>query len=255
MWDGVRTRLTFQRLLINAEDEEERARLLAVSTKESGAWLRALPVTALGLRMDDNTVRVAVGLRLGTRVCGAHTCKHCSAEVNELGRHSLSCKKSEGRFQTHTALNDIFKRALSAAHMPSRLEPTGLLRSDGKRPDGVTLAPWKSGQLLVWDATCPDTYAPSYRSHATTEPGCVAALAEDRKAEKYRDLPRSHWFCPLSFETMGAAGPRTLALVKEVGRRIAAETGEPKSTDYLLQRLSVAVQRGNCASVLGGITS
>ena len=35
-------------------------------TKESGAWLRALPVTALGLRMDDSTVRVMVGLRLGT---------------------------------------------------------------------------------------------------------------------------------------------------------------------------------------------
>ena len=42
-------------------------------------------------------------------------------------------------------------------------------------------------------------------------------------------------------------------LVREVGRRIALETGEPRSTDFLLQRLSVAVQRGNCASVLGGI--
>jgi len=29
------------------------------------------------------------------------------------------------------------------------------------------------------------------------------------------------------------------------------ETGEAKSTEYLLQRLSVAVQKGNCASVLG----
>ena len=113
--------------------------------------------TALGLRMDDSTVRVAVGLRLGTRICGAHTCQHCAAEVSGLGRHSLSCKKSVGRFQRHTALNDIMKYALSAAHVPSRLEPTGLLRSDGKRPDGVTLAPWKCGQLLVWDATCPDT--------------------------------------------------------------------------------------------------
>ena len=176
-----------------------------------------------------------------------------STEVSGLGRHSLSCKKSVGRFQRHTALNDIMKYALSAARVPSRLEPTGLLRSDGKRPDGVTLALWKCGQLLVWDATCPDTFAPSYRTHATSEPGRVAALAEDRKVDKYRDLPRSHLFCPLSIETMGAMGPRSLELVREVGRRIAMETGEPRSTDFLLQRLSVAVQRGNCASVLGGV--
>ena len=75
----------------------------------------------------------------------------------------------------------------------------------------------------------------------------MAALAEDRKVDKYRDLPRSPLFCPLSIETMGAMGPRSLDLVREVGRRIAMETGEPRSTDFLLQRLSVAVQRGNCA--------
>ena len=48
-----------------------------------------------------------------------------------------------------------------------------------------------------------------------------------------------------------------MALLREVGRRVAAETGEPRSTDYLLQRLSVAVQRGNCASVhvLGSIAT
>ena len=109
------------------------------------------------------------------------------------------------------------------------------------------------GQLLVWHATCPDTFAPSYRTHATSEPGRVAALVEDRKVHKYRDQPRSHLFCPLSIETMGAMGPRSLELVREVGRRIALETGEPRSTDFLLQRLSVAVQRGNCASVLGGV--
>ena len=120
-WDSIRTKSTSQRLLDNAADEEERARLLAVMTKESGAWLRALPVTALGLRMDDSTVRVAVGLRLGTRICGAHACQHCGAEVSGLGRHSLSCKKSVGRFQRHTALNDIMKyaRAIKAGtHRP-----------------------------------------------------------------------------------------------------------------------------------------
>ena len=100
-WDSVRTMSTSQRLLDNAMDEEERARLLAVTTRESGAWLRALPVTALGLRMDDSTDRVAVGLWLGTRLCtcGAHTCQHCDAEVSDLGRHSLRCRKSVGGMQ------------------------------------------------------------------------------------------------------------------------------------------------------------
>ena len=78
-----------KRLLKGAENEEERDCLLSVSTKESGAWLRALPVTALGLRMDDNTVRVAVGLRLGTAVCGPHSCQFCGSAVDALGRHTL----------------------------------------------------------------------------------------------------------------------------------------------------------------------
>ena len=35
---------------------------------------------------------------------------------------------------------------------------------------------------------------------------------------------------------------------------VKQESGEPRSTDYLLQRLSVAVQRGNAASVRGGMS-
>ena len=61
-WDNTRSSVIADHLLSVAANEEERARLLAVSTKESGAWLRALPVSAYGLRMDDSAVRVAVGL-------------------------------------------------------------------------------------------------------------------------------------------------------------------------------------------------
>ena len=76
-----------------------------------------------------------------------------------------------------------------AIGIPSRLEPTGLLRTDGKRPDGMSLAPWSSGKLLVWDATCSDTFAPSHRSQATHAPGEVAAIAEERKEAKCISLP------------------------------------------------------------------
>jgi len=65
----------------------------------------------------------------------------------------------------------------------SRLEPSGLYRVDGKRPDGITVVPWSCGKLLVWDATCPDMFAPSYLSSMASEAGAIAASAEERKIQ------------------------------------------------------------------------
>ena len=185
VWDTLKVSVTAERLLENAPDVRARARLLAASSRESGAWLQALPVSSLGFRMDDNTIRVAGGLRLGSPLCRPHICHHCGAEVDHLTTHGLSCRWSEGCHFRHASLNDIVHRALSSAKVPSRLEPAGIYRCDGKRPDGVTLVPWERGKLLVWDATCTDTFAPSYTSNAASEAGAVAALAEERKKAKY----------------------------------------------------------------------
>ena len=35
-------------------------------------------------------------------------------------------------------MNDIIKRSLESAKIPCHLEPVGLYRSDGKRPDGAS---------------------------------------------------------------------------------------------------------------------
>ena len=43
-------------------NNQAKARLMAVSCPESGAWLNALPIAALGLRMSDDVVRVATVL-------------------------------------------------------------------------------------------------------------------------------------------------------------------------------------------------
>ena len=82
--------------------------------------------------------------------------------MDTLGTHGLSCCFSAGRHFRHAMLNDILHRALSSANVPSRLQPTGLDRADGKRPDGITMVPWSNDRLLVWDATCVDTFAPSH---------------------------------------------------------------------------------------------
>jgi len=112
------------------------------------------------------------------------------------------------------------------------------------------VVPWARGQLLVY-ATCPDTLAPSYHCHTTSAAGKVAAATEERKASKYAMLGQAYWFSPVSIETMGAFRPNTLALIKELSRRIRKGTREEKAYSHLVQLLSVAVQRGHAAATLG----
>ena len=145
VWDAPKIEASIQSLWDLAISDVAKARLLAVSCAESGAWLNALPLSSIGLRMDDDVVRIAVGLRLGLPLCSAHTCSGCGGDVLEDGIHGLSCRYSRGRHSRHAALNDIVKRSLDAAKIPSHLEPSGLYRADGKRPDGASVVPWQRG--------------------------------------------------------------------------------------------------------------
>ena len=66
-WDFPWVMVCADSLLDNAFDDSTRAtcRLLAVMVPECGAWLNALPIPALDLRLDDVSIWVAVHLHLG----------------------------------------------------------------------------------------------------------------------------------------------------------------------------------------------
>ena len=251
LWDAPHVTATFKVIQDAAPDATALARLLAACRRESGAWLHTLPIASLGLRMDDEVVRVAMGLRLGATLCHPHECHLCGARVDCQGTHGLHCRKSLGRHPRHMAINDIIRRSLASAKVSAHLEPAGICRSDGKRPDGATVMPWRSGRVLVWDATCPDTFAPSHLQLASKEAGAVANQAEQQKRAKYAELAATHHFIPVAIETSGVFGKEAQAFLRELGRRIREETGEPLSFHYLQQRISVAIQRGNAAAVLG----
>ena len=134
------------------------------------------------------------------------------------------------------------------ARIPSILEPVGLTR---KRPDGFTIAPWKSGRSFVWNVTCPDTFATSYEIQATSDAGAVAALAEQKKKTKYETIAQMYLFCPIAIETSGVFGPDAYAILCDLARRIKDTSSEPNSKAYLFQKISVVVQRGNTAFILG----
>jgi len=55
------------------------------------------------------------------------------------------------RMDHHHEINDLVWRALCKANVPSVKEPSGLVRVDGKRPDGSTLIPWHAGKAMAWE--------------------------------------------------------------------------------------------------------
>ena len=104
--------------------------------------------------MCDDNIHITIGLRLGAPLCQPHGYEHCGDAVGHLD--SLSCERSQGRYPQHATINDIIHRSLVSAKITSCLEPSSLMRFDGKRPDGMIIVPWLRGKLLVWETNCSD---------------------------------------------------------------------------------------------------
>ncbi len=209
--------------------------------------MQALPISSVGLRLDNPSLRIAVGLRLGTAICAPHHCQFCGAEVSSLGLHGLCCRKSEGRHSRHASLNDIIKRSLSTAGIPSRLEPPGLSCSDGQRPDGMTLVPWSSGHPLVWDATCPDTFASSYESRATLKAGGVAS----RKSAKYAHLAPQFIIQPVAIRDLRRYRALYPIFSREVRQTHPLGHGRPPLYTVPPSAAVSSGTTGNTAAILG----
>ena len=230
-------------------DQHRLACLSLASQPHSGDWLNSLPSSSLGTLLDNDSLRIGVALRLGLRICVAHKCR-CGSMVDEFGLHPLSCRLSAGRFPRHSALNDVVKRGLEAAGFPSQLEPVGLDRGDGKRPDGITMFPFKSGKALIWDATCTDSFSPGNIISSAVDPGSAARAAEELKVNKYDSLSDRFLFVPVAIETSGVLGPLSLNFLKDLGHLAANVRHEPRELEWLFQRVSLAVVRGNAHAIL-----
>merc|ERR1712074_535325 len=130
-------------------------------------------------------------------------------------------------------------------------EPMGVSRIDGRHPDGIMFFTFSGGRSLCWDATCVDTFAETHLMESATRAGAAAEKQEQLKRQKYTELSVRFRFEPLAVETIiGVLGPSSLKFVSELGNRIRQYTGERRETQWLFQRISLAVARGNAASVL-----
>jgi len=224
-WDELLYEHHFSALFNSASDAKTKARLLSIASPESdawlGAWLGALPVPSLGTKLDDESMRIALGLLLGVPIVVEHKCV-CGANVDVFGTHSLSCRRSGGRILRNSAVNETVRRALVSGGVPTVLEPVGVCRDDGKRPNGMSLIPWRQGLPLLWDFTCSDTLAPSNVSTFSRGTSQLANCAESAKIKKYSSLTTTFHFSPLCVETLGAWGSCARS------SRVMGQTGDNK---------------------------
>jgi hypothetical protein len=63
----------------------------------------------------------------------------------------------------------------------------------------------------------------------------------------------NYTFTPIAIETLGALGADTSTFFSELGRRLQYATREQCAFMFLMQRISVALQRGSATCLLGSL--
>ena len=91
-WDRPYIETDKATVFADALDQHHSARLLAVCAPHAGDRLHVLPISSCGLRLDNEAIRIAVGLRLGVNLCEPHPCP-CGTQVDARGTHGLACKQ------------------------------------------------------------------------------------------------------------------------------------------------------------------
>ena len=157
-------------VLSEATEPRTRARLLAAATSESGSLLNAVPASSLGLRMDDDVVRIAVGLLLGAP-CAALML--ASFAAHQWIRRQFMASVASGVLDVNHVMLQLMMSSRELCHQPRSPPCWNPLALVGLTASGlmarVTIAPWKSGRVLVWDVSCMDTFALSHLAQDVME--------------------------------------------------------------------------------------
>ena len=146
-------------------------------------------------------------------------------------------------------MNDTLKRALTSAHIPARVEPTGKQQAP-RRNDADTLG--KFSNFIMTRNLC------RYLISIILRP-FKSVMARLQKRQRYENggfikkLLREKiiFSCHLPLRRWVQSVMMVLNSSQKSAKKIEDVTGEHRSREFLIQRISVAVQRNNAACVMG----
>ena len=173
------------------------------------------------------------------------------------GDHALCCGVGSERIARHNALRDaIFLTAANAALGPVK-EGRFLLPGADRRPADVLIPHWTGGQDTALDVTVTSSLQAATVDRESIEPGYALNLAHDRKLRAAQEDCRRQGltFVPLAVEALGGWHPLAETQVRKLGSCLALHSGQDdaETITFLWRRLSILLQKGNCA-ILGNRT-
>jgi len=95
-----------------------------------------------------------------------------------------------------------------------------------------------------------DTFAKSHYIVSATIPGSVPTDAKTDNSQKYNDLLDNYYFQSVVIETTGVYGKSTAPFLSCLAKKLVDISGNLRERQWLHQCLSLAVVRGNTASIL-----
>ena len=191
----------------NQTSEREKPRLMSFSLPQSGAWLSAVPIPALGLHLLPNGFHAAVKYRLGVPLYEKEKkCPHCkTGSLDTLGDHAVACHaRGDTVLRHHDRLRDEFFSACSAANVSPVRQQKNLIPEKNPRPGDVYLPCWSAGQPAALDMTITSSLQTSIILNAARKSGFALKAAKDRKLAISQQCANiGVQFSPMAFELFG----------------------------------------------------
>ena len=205
--------LQAEKLFHDASDHVTRTRLLGASCTRSRNWPDTLPLSCVGLKLDNATVRTAAGLRLSVH----QSYDEMFALVAPLAPYTTGI----------TAY--LVASAMAGTPAITRLvificHANTYIQGYWRRTSSVSVA--ADGQT-VYNSSTTEAWSMSFLGCNVPRHvrpfGSNAAVAEANKTQKYSDIIAGADFVPFAIETSGVWSERAMKLVKEIGRRDSSD--------------------------------
>ena len=246
--------------LVNNCDIRNKARLLALSSSFSSAWLKAVPTPSLGLAIPGPEFLVALHQYLGLPILTptSNVRCACSSIVDLFGDHWLGCGVGPHRTGRHNALRDVIFSALQQDCPTVRKEQ--LIGGDTlSRPGDIYHPSFCYGKPTFFDVSVVSTLQPVNVNRASSSVGELAVQVEASKDAKYREQVEAKGgvFVPLVVETLGVWTPYGLAKLRDIAAKTTLRSGLELATAFnnFIQCLSVCLWCSNAKLILYHLSS